>query len=443
MEVKNHNEESIQYWKDKCTLLKKDQEFVKSRCDNLESELSLKKSEILSMKIALNYSDSFTMRRETELREEIERLKKQSLKKTQKKKTQEKVLIQEITTKTQYIDDLVTKLQNLHQSLQYCKDDLSKYQQEYHEARYWLEIEKEHKEKYKQCLETTEVNLEKANHNFEILTEQLEVFKEEKNKAVRVLVEKVQDRSLKEIDEIRKKHEQEKKMFERIQAEKLEKTIVLNSETLRNVMKFTDEKIEELKAYYEKRINGLINELCTDEGKHQIEASRLSGKMSELIHQNHVFSQINEFLIEKVELREEELSEVRYKLNAIQSQQSEVDQFGKIEKGLYQIEIESLKTNMQDAKNQIISDYERQLKILQDQNEIMLKSLEEKHKSQLEKIHIESGELNNKERHKYELQIEFLIKKIESLECQKSQLESRTIEKIETDNHGLIDVSKI
>ena len=441
MEVKNHNEDSLQYWKDKCVLLQKDQESIKSRCNSLESELSLKKSEIFSMKIALNYSDSFTMRRETELREEIERLKKQSMKKTEKKKTKEKVLIQEITTKTQYIDDLVTKLQNLHLSLQYCKDDLSKYQQEYHEARYWLEIEKEHKEKYKQCLETTELNLEKANHNFEILTEQLEIFKEEKNKAVRVLVEKVQDRSLKEIDEIRKKHEEEKKMFQRIQAEKLEKTIVLNSETLKSIMKFTDEKIEDLKSYYEKRINELINELCTDEGKHQIEASRLTGKMSELIHQNHVLSQINEFLIDKVQLKEQELSEVRYKLDTITSQQSAVYQYDRIEKGLYEIEIESLKTNMQDAKNQIISDYERQLKILQDQNEIVLKSLEEKHKNQLEKIHIESGELNNKERQKYELQIEFLINKIEALECQKSQLESRTIEKIETDNHELLDVS--
>lgn len=436
-------EDTVSYWKIKATLIGKDAEIVRKRCEDLEKELNKKKSEISSMKIALNYSDSFVMRKETQLREEVERLRMAVLKKSNKKKEKEKELISEISSKSQSIDNLLVKVQNLHNSLQYCRDDLEKYQDEYNETKYQLEIEKEHKEYLNRTLEETELKLESTKENFNILSEQLGVFKKEKEKFVEVLINRIQDRCKTEVDYIRKQHEGEKKEFLKEQSQKLQNIINSNANIFESSKKYTKDKIRDLKAHYEKRIKNMIEEFAIGHGVKESETSKLREIVRELMHEKYVLGQINDFLIEKTEDKSQELSELRKELSYYQEHKNYVELYEKIESTKANTEIVELSKKFEETQAQIMVDYERKMRIIQQDNEILLKHMQDKHLSELEKIEVVSGALEKKEKKHFEVQIEYLLKRLEELETQKSLLECRTIEKIETDNQELIDVKDI
>ena len=67
-------------------LLESDYNELSEYCKRLEYELADSKSQIKSMKLALTYSDSYSVRKETEMRQEIERLKQALVEKLEKKK---------------------------------------------------------------------------------------------------------------------------------------------------------------------------------------------------------------------------------------------------------------------------------------------------------------------------------------------------------------------
>lgn len=433
-------EDTLMYWKIKATLMEKDYKLIKNRCENVEKELTKKKSEISSMKIALNYSDSFVMRKETELREEIERLRAVVIKKTKKKKEKEQILLGEISTKTQSIDDLLVKVQNLHNSLQYCKADLEKFQDSYTETKFILESEKEQKEHLSHMLDDTEHKLELTNENFRILTEQLEIFKKEKEKFVEVLINRIQERSRIEIEKIRKVHEEEKKGFIQENLQKIQIAAKTSTETFNSLKKFTEDKISDLRRHYEHRIKSMIEEFALNQGVIESENSKLKENIKQLIQEKYVLAQVNEYLLSKTEKGSKNLNQIKEELKVYKDHKEFLELYEKIESTKLNTEIATLTQKFEETQAQITADYERQMRIIQQENEILIKYIKERHSNKLEKIEVNNENLEKKERKHYEVQIEFLLDKIKLLETEKSSLECRTIEKIETHNYELVDV---
>lgn len=433
-------DDTLMYWKIKATLMEKDYNLIKNRCENIEKELNRKKSEISSMKIALNYSDSFVMRKETELREEVERLRARVIKKANKKKEKEKALLGEITVKTQSIDDLLVKVQNLHNSLQYCKADLEKYQDDYTETKYILEVEKEQKEYLSRVLEETKQKLELTNDNFKILSQQLEIFKKEKEKFVEVLINRIQERSRMEVEKIRKVHEEEKQKFIGENLKKIQTAAKTSTDTLNSLKKYTEYKISDLRHHYENRIKNMIEEFALDQGVSESENTKLKETIRQLIQEKYALAQVNEYLVSKTEVSSKDLNQLKGELKVYKEHKDYIEIYEKIESTRLSTEISTLSQKFEETQAQITADYERQLRIIQQENEILIKHIKERHSNKLEKIESTNENLEKKEKKHYEVQIEYLLDQIKSLETEKSLLECRTIEKIETDNHELIDV---
>lgn len=413
---------------------------LKSNCDKLEDELMQARSQIKSMRITLTYSDSYNMRKETDMREEIEMLKQVIKKKTEKKKRKEASLTREIESKSQYIDNLIEKLEKLYADLERYQDELFKYQDEYSKTKTQLENEMHSKQKIQMTHQNTCKELVSLQDNFSKLNMQIENYKIEKEQMLKDIIEKVESRSAKEIEKIREMHLKEKNEFIQRQVDNIRKIEESHALDMSTFKKFTEVKIREIKQYYEERVASLINEVSFAEGKHLAELNYLKSCIENLEKERTYLSQLNAFLTNKTEENQELQQELQQKIESlIEQDKTELrnTQIFATKKG---IDLQYAKARYEETSQMIVQEYEKRLKICQKSKEDEIRFVQHRYEENIKKLKKIPEEHNLKEKKHYEIQIECLLQKVEEIEKQRSELECKLIEKSHTEHVELVEV---
>ena len=286
MEINYENTQECEDLDKKLVLLEDENDKLRYSIDDLENKLRRAESQIISMKLALSYSDSFAMRRDTEMREEIERLKKTITEKVEKKKRKESILTVEISKKSEYIDDLVTKIQTLYQKAEYYKEDLFKYQDEYSKTKELLEIEKVHKEMIRKNNEESNKNLAELQDSFRTLHEGIEEYKIQKELEIKEIKRKAAESFVINSENIRESKKKEFDKFTRVQTEKLENIIKSSNMLVQSQKSSSENRIESITRTYESRIASFIQEASYEEALHHSEVICLKNYISCLTKEN-------------------------------------------------------------------------------------------------------------------------------------------------------------
>lgn len=398
-------------------------EKVLKYCQELQRELHNKNSEITSMRLALSYTDSFSMRKETEIREENERLKMIIKDKSEKKKKKESQLSYEIHRKSKHIDDLVTKIQNLYHKSEYYKEDLFKYQDEYSKTKNLLDIERLHKEKIQQNHEESNKNLLELRNSFQMLNEEIENYKTEKDQKIMEILNNEKEKTNKEIDRVRESYRKEHEDLIRNQLEKVQNIEKNNLAVLVNVKEYTAKRIESISKFYEDRISALINEIGVEEAKHKTELQKVVRVLKKVEKDKEELEKINEFLTEKTSENKAELAMYEKFVKGISDEKGEKLLENNIALQRNIIEMENLKKTCDESKKIMAAEYEKMIRInIKHKNE-EIERLNERYQDAIQKLHKIQDEKEIKNTQAFELQVEHLLSKVEQLEKAKSTLE--------------------
>ena len=413
----------------KIKLLDSEYENLRNYCQYIERELTNAKSQIKSMKLALTYSDSFSMRKETDMREEIERLKQKISEKVEKKKKKESILTVEISKKTEYIDDLMAKIQNLHQKSEYYKEDLFKYQDEYSKTKDLLDIETRNKEKITAVYEENCKQLMKMQSDFQQLTQDIENYKKEKEEKIQQVSIIIENQAAKEISEIRETHQREKEIFLRENALKIENLEANKKILLESLKKYTEKAIDNIRRFYEDRISQLINEISFAEGRYQAELVYYKNCISSLNKEKEELLNINKYLAENAQQKiEEKIScEIATKALVINSEEKITESKLLVQRN--NIEMEDLKIRYDQTQKLLIAEYEKMVRLNIKNKDDQIERQKDFYEYNISKIKQSIDETKIKKRKHYEIQIEFLLNQINQLEKDKSNLELEIAEK--------------
>ena len=110
-------------------LQKKEYNALLSLFNTLEQEKASQHSQIESLKLALEYQDSYQINKEADYKARIIELTKSYDQLKTEKNAQNNKFLTQISIKEGYIENLLAKLLNLHQKMEYYKDDLYKLKQ--------------------------------------------------------------------------------------------------------------------------------------------------------------------------------------------------------------------------------------------------------------------------------------------------------------------------
>ena len=409
----------------KIKLLEVEYDNLKKYCEVIENELSDTKSQIKSMKLALTYSDLFSIIKETDMKEEIERLKKklnQSIEKKEKKK-------EKLVKTVKHVDELVVKIQNLHQTAEYYKEDLFKYQDEYTKTKDLLEEEKRNKDIINENYSKLTIKLTDMQTEFKRLTKEIEDYKIETEQRIKKITASVKQEAAKEIDLIRETHQKEKDIFFRDQVAKIQNIEESNSILLENFKNLTAVKIANIKQFYEGRISSLINEISCSEGKYQAELLYYKNIISNLNKEKEEISNLNHFLAENAQEAKEGklLCEMATKDLVNNCEEKIIQSKVLVEKTNF--EMEDLRLRYEETKESIKTEYEKLLRLSIKNKDHEIKRIADTYEYNISKAQKNINENKAKKRKHYEIQIEFLLNKIEILEKEKSNLELKFVEK--------------
>ena len=335
----------------------------------------------------------------------------------------------EINQKSRYIDDLMSKIQNLYQKTEYYKEDMFKYQDEYSRTKDLLEIEKKHKMMIKENYEETCKKLTELKHEFENLNSEIEASRQENEKKVEEFVKTTIDNSACEISRIRTSHEIEKNEFFRNQNVKLTQIQETNNIFLMNLRNYHEKKVNEIQKFYESRISSFINEISFAEAKYSTEILYLQDTIANLNKEVQSLTMLNNFLAEKATCKEKINKEYEHIISELSIKDEEIEFEAKIAEQRNIEELEQLKSNYEENKQKIVLEYEKILRINQKHKQDEIERITNIYKSNIEKIKSSVQEAKIKKKKHFEVQIEVLLSQVEQLEKEKCEIQIKNYEK--------------
>ena len=430
MEINYENTQECEDLDKKLVLLEDENDKLRYSIDDLENKLRRAESQIISMKLALSYSDSFAMRRDTEMREEIERLKKTITEKVEKKKRKESILTVEISKKSEYIDDLVTKIQTLYQKAEYYKEDLFKYQDEYSKTKELLEIEKVHKEMIRKNNEESNKNLAELQDSFRTLHEGIEEYKIQKELEIKEIKRKAAESFVINSENIRESKKKEFDKFTRVQTEKLENIIKSSNMLVQSQKSSSENRIESITRTYESRIASFIQEASYEEALHHSEVICLKNYISCLTKESEDMLKKNAYFMDKAHVKEEEAEHSNYLFKEITAQENEKVLESVLNFQRCMVEMENLKLNYEESKKTMIAEYEKMVRLNIQYKDEEIRKLNEHYEEQIEKLKRIIEEERDKKVTSYETQIEVLLGQIGEFEENKSKMEFDLLQRI-------------
>ena len=339
-------------------------------------------------------------------------------------------LDKQIFLQRRIIDDLMCKLQNMHNRFEYFKEDITELKSQYEKERVSAQVEKQDKtvafEQYQESLQT----ISELNSEIEKLRQ---IAKKRQTMKVieRVMIEKSNYQVDNENNLLEQKFQVQAEEIRNKFSAQLLITQQRNALTVENMAMSMKKRIEEIKGHYEFRILSMIQEFSFEEGKFASKILMLSQQIRENIAQ---ISDLEKQLLvfqEKFKFGQENQKQTRSVIRNLQSILDSLSTEKAAESTKAKFEIQSSMQKLEEVQDDLKHDFEYQTRLAQQKYKETVKMLKKSYEQKIEKIQEDFKENEKKMLAKERTETLILMNEITRLEKDKTRIEMTTESRIQ------------
>lgn len=329
------------------------------------------------------------------------------------------------------IDDLMCKLQNMHNRIEYFKDDFTELKSQYIKEKKSVENEKKSNsvafEQFQECLHRIqELETENKELKFELISK-----KPEKIVKLKTIYEKSDyqvdnEQSVIEF-QLREQLERVKKQY----ATQLLRTQQINSITVENLAINMKKKMDDLRNFYEFRILSMIQEFSFEEGKFASNILLLKNQISEQIS---VINELEQKLLvyeAKFKLGIDSQTQARSVIRNLQVILNSMSGINTSLSTKSSMEIDLLMKQMEDTKEDMNHNFHFQMRLAEKSHTEALESLKRSYDAKINKINQEYEENVKRLQSKERSEAVILMAEITRLEKEKTHIEMTTESRVQ------------
>ena len=257
-------------------LQKKEYNALLSLFNTLEQEKASQHSQIESLKLALEYQDSYQINKEADYKARIIELTKSYDQLKTEKNAQNNKFLTQISIKEGYIENLLAKLLNLHQKMEYYKDDLYKLKQVFENQKKSLESETRLREETENLYVRSLKELEDFKKSLTTMTQTFTETKQTSEETVKNLQFEYEREYKEEIEKLTKSYENTINTMKHAYTHKINTQEKAHKELMSSMMKYVQNSMETTKKHYENRIKSMIQDYSFQEAVFSSKTSNLS-----------------------------------------------------------------------------------------------------------------------------------------------------------------------
>ena len=339
-------------------------------------------------------------------------------------------LDKQIFLQKRIIDDLMCKLQNMHNRFEYFKDDVTELKSQYERKRASAEIEQQNKtvdfEQYQESLRT----ISQLNTEIEILKQN-----SRKRQTLKVVERVVVEKSNYQIDNENSLLEQKfQAQVEEIRNKFNAQLLITqqkNALTVENLALNMKKRIDELKGHYEFRILSMIQEFSFEEGKFASKIAMLTQQIRDNISQ---ISDLEKQLLvyqEKFKFGQENQKQARSVIRNLQTILDSLSIEKAAEGSRANTELESSMKKLEEVQEDLKHDFGFQMKLAEQKYKETVKMLKKSYEMKIEKIQEDFKENEKKLLAKERTEALILMNEIMRLEKDKTHIEMTTESRIQ------------
>ena len=329
------------------------------------------------------------------------------------------------------IDDLMCKLQNMHNRIMYFKDDVTVLKSQYNKERESVENEKKYKsvayEQFQDSLYQIEALKEENS--------QLKLLLDEKKTTTLIETKTIYEKSNYQIDnehnliefKLREQIEGLKKQY----STQLLRTQQNNAFTVENLAVTMKKKMDDMRNFYEFRILSMIQDFSFEEGKFSSKTLTLSNQISEQISIITDLEQKLRVYEEKFNLGQDNQKQARGVIRNLQLLVNSISLDKVAVSSKSNLEIDLIMKQMEDTQSDMKHDFYFQMKIAEKSHSDALTSLKKSYESKIDKINQEFGESIKKIQTKERSEAVILMAEISRLEQEKTYIEMTTESRVQ------------
>ena len=325
------------------------------------------------------------------------------------------------------IEDLMCKLQNMHHRVEYYKEDVTELKTQYEQEKITLQIEKNNQliiqEQNQEALQT----IQRLQEEIDELKKKMLIKKKKSAKMrTKIVIEKSQYQVDAESFMLESKFNNQIIGLQKKYSEEILEIQKRNQSVVENLGSCMKKRMDELRNFYEYRINSMIQE-------YSFEEARFHSKIQLLKEEIRTHLQINDDLEKKIKC-----TDTRFKLDRQKTMQAEntiqnlnsllnkmsldfVKNTAHSEK-----EIECLLARTEELANDLKGQYDLQQRIAEKQHQDALKTLKEEYAKKLNKINEEFKQSEKKMLVKDQSEYNALLQEITRIEKEKTEIEMQT-----------------
>jgi hypothetical protein len=355
--------------------------------------------------------------------------------KTILKKTSEDLETQSLSSQIYFqnliIEDLMCKLQNMHQKVEYYKEDVSELKVQYEREKSFVEEEKRNKYEVDGKHHQAQTTIKRLEAEIQRVRTELKEAIERKEVQVKVIEVKsdyqidaenmmLQNKMDNQVSSLRTKY-----YNDLLDIQKKNQTAV---ENLGLCMK---KRIDDLKNFYEYRISSMINEFAFEEAKFYSKIQALKQEITDHFEKSHEFD-VNLSIRDKtISMKSKNISKAENTIKNLKKLLERMS-FGYIEqKSKSQSMIEGLIKHSQEVENDLKRDFEHQMKIAEKNHEEAMKGLKNHYQMKIDKINQEFQISEKKIMERDKKQYNVLLDEIAKIEKDKTEIEMETESRVQ------------
>lgn len=391
----------------------------------LEQEKASQHSQIESLKLALEYQDSYQINKEVDYKARIIELTKSYDQLKTEKNAQNNKFLTQISIKEGYIENLMAKLLNLHQKMEYYKDDLYKLKQVFENQKKSLESETRLREETENLYVQSLKELEDFKKSLTTMTQTFTETKQTSEETVKNLQFEYEREYKEEIEKLTKSYENTINTMKHAYTHKINTQEKAHKELMSSMMKYVQNSMETTKKHYENRIKSMIQDYSFQEAVFSSKTSNLSYLLDNL--QN------------KYKVLEEELMGKASSLSLINEERKElIRQKTQLDKYIEKLtldhtitlansyaQLEETQKTLETTSTELKEQYEKKIKMIVNRKSLSVEGIKLRYEQKLEKIVKSSEEDVFKLKKFHEAQCEYLLHQLSRLESEKTEVSIR------------------
>ena len=259
---------------------------VKSKLKLKEKALNDAVSQIQSMKAALSYQESFYKVKEANLSNELEKMKEKYDEYREIKRERDKYL-KKVQSQTNIIEKLSVKVDRVHKSYLYYKEETKRLDKTIEDLESKLSSEIDKKRKLQSQFQAVKQELQEIKQQVFPIKEETNSLKEALTTDIKDLIVKADYFHINAMNQIRQEHEMTLNQIILSFNERIEEYEQKHQETYKNLNSYCKDRTEEIKKFYESRIQKMIENYSSQESNFHSKVTKLNNLYQNSLSKSH------------------------------------------------------------------------------------------------------------------------------------------------------------